>query len=67
MGSFLSFLMPQVQGLILVMDEQTVMPEHGLHQLDDAHQLFISAEQIQQATSLILPQAPLRIVAWLEE
>jgi hypothetical protein len=63
MGSFLSFLMPSAEGLILSFAEELNLPSELSHLLDESGKIQLSEDWISLGQSLSLPVKPLRITS----
>lgn len=63
MGSFLSFMMPEVQGLTLHFSDESQLPSLPEGLKLDKRKLLLSSEWIASAKGLKLDKAPLRITA----
>lgn len=63
MGSFLSFLMPTMQGLIIYFDDESMYKQLANGLTVQNGMIMLVEEDIQSVTTLNLPTSPLRITA----
>jgi hypothetical protein len=67
MGSFLSFLMPEVLGLVFKFDKNVLLPESLQSLSKKQGELTLTQDWLGLKESLSLPNSPLRITALLDK